>query len=85
MGKKICNFLTLYRSPSQNQNDFQAFIDNLEMRLDTLAQTNPFLTVVIGDFNAKSKNWCSKDITNFEGIAIENATSQFGPSQIIIF
>ena len=83
MRKKICNFLTLYRSPSQNQNDFQAFIDNLEMRLETLAQTNPFLTVVIGDFNAKSKNWCSKDSTNFEGITIENMKSQFGQSQII--
>ena len=83
--KKICNFIPLYSSPSQNQDDFQAFIDNLEMNLVTPAQRNPFLTVVIGDFNAKSKNWRSKDITNFEGIAIENATSQFGPSQIIIF
>ena len=29
IGNKICNFITLYRSPSQNQDDFQAFIDNL--------------------------------------------------------
>ena len=54
IGKKICNFLTLYSSPSQNQDDFQAFTDNLEMNLETLAQRNPFLTVVIGGFNAKS-------------------------------
>ena len=78
IGKKICNFLTLYRSPSQNQDDFQAFIDNLEMNLESLAQRNPFLMVVIGDFNAKSKYWCSQDSTNFEGIPIENVTSQFG-------
>ena len=56
IGNKICNFITLYRSPSQNQDDFQAFIDNLEMNLETLAQRNPFLMVVIGDFNAKSKH-----------------------------
>ena len=83
IGNKICNFITLYRSPSQNQDDFQAFIDNLEMNLETLAQRNPFLMVVIGDFNAKSKHWCSQDSTNFEGITIENVTSQFGLSQII--
>ena len=58
---KICNFITLYRSLSQNQDDFQAFIDNLEMNLETLAQRNPFLMVVLGDFNAKSKHWCSQD------------------------
>ena len=83
IGNKICNLITLYRFPSQNQDDFQAFIDNLEMNLETLAQRNPFLMVVLGDFNAKSKHWCSQDSTNFEGITIENVTSQFGLSQII--
>ena len=53
------------------------------MNLETLAQKNPFLTVVIGDFNAKSKNWCRQDRTNFEDITIENLTCQFGLSQII--
>ena len=45
------------------------------MNLETLAQRNAFLTVVIGDFNAKSKHWCGQDTTNFEGITIENVTS----------
>ena len=53
------------------------------MNLETLKQTNPFLTVVIGDFNAKSKHWYSRDSTNFKGITIKNVTSKFGLSQII--
>ena len=53
------------------------------MNLETLVQRNPFLTVLIGDFNAKSRRWCSQDSSNFEGITIENVTSQFGLSQII--
>ena len=53
------------------------------MNLETVAQRNPFLMVVIGDFNAKSKHWCSQDSTNFEGITIKNVTSQFGINQII--
>ena len=39
--------------------------------------------VIIDDFKAKSKHWCSQDSTNFKGINIENVTSQFGLSQII--
>ena len=53
------------------------------MNLETLVQRNPFLMVVTGDFNAKSNHWCSQGCTNFEGITIENVTSQFGLSQII--
>ena len=83
IGNKICNFLTLYRSLSQSQDDLQAFMKNLEMNLETLAQRNPFFMVVIGDFNAKSKHWYSQDSTNFEGITTENVTSQFGLSQIL--
>ena len=56
IGNKICSFIILYRSPSQNQDDFQAFIDNLEMNLKTLTQGNPFLMAVLGDFNAKYKH-----------------------------
>ena len=56
---------------------FQAFIENLEMNLETAAEWNPSLTVVIGDFKAKSKNLYSQDSTNFEGITIENVKSRF--------
>ena len=56
VGDKICNFVVLYRSPSQSQDEFETFSDNFEMTLDILAQKNPFLMTTIGDFNAKSKN-----------------------------
>ena len=38
---------------------------------------------MIGDFNAKSKDWCSIDITSFEGSEHDFLTSQFGLLQII--
>ena len=57
VGDKTCNFVVLYRSPSQSQDEFETFSDNFEMTLDILAQKNPFLMTTIGDFNAKSKNW----------------------------
>ena len=50
IGNKICKFITLYKSPSQSQDHFKAFIDNLGIDLETIAQKNPFLMVIIGDF-----------------------------------
>ena len=75
---KTCNFLSLYRSPSQSQDDFETFTENLESNLENLVQRNLFLVMAIGDFNAKSSNWKS----NFEGDAIENLTSLFGLHQV---
>ena len=80
---KSCNFISLYRSPSQSQDDFETFSDNFEMTLETLAQKGSFLTTIIGNFNAKSCNWYSHDKTNFEGSTIERITSQFGLHQLI--
>ena len=38
---------------------------------------------MIADFNAKSKDWCSTDITSCKGSKLDLLTSQFGLSQII--
>ena len=51
---KLCNFITLYCSPNQCQDDFESFINNMELNLDSIMTNNPFLTVILGDFNAKS-------------------------------
>ena len=83
IGDKIFNFVPLYRSPSQSQDDFETFADNFEMTLEVLAQKNPFLLTAIGHFNANSSNWYNKGKTSFEGNTIENVTSQLGLHQII--
>ena len=80
---KICNFVALYRSPSQTRDEFEKFSDNLELNLGTLLQKNPFLVVAIGDFNAKSKSWYINDSTTSQCNVLENITSQFGQQQII--
>ena len=79
----MCNFLCLYRSPSQTRDTFETFADNLELTLDTLTNNNPFLIVAIGDFNAKTTNWYKNDTTSYEGLKIDAITSQFGLQQLI--
>ena len=83
IGNKICRFIHLYRTPSQPQDEFHDFLTNLEINLEDSFNSNPFLTTVIGDFHAKSKNWSEGDRSTIKGSKIEFLTSPFGPSQII--
>ena len=63
-GDKICNFVALYRYPSQSQDDFETFTNNFEMTLELLAQKNAFLLTDIGDVNAKSSKIKTKQVSN---------------------
>ena len=83
VGNKPCNFIALYMSPSQSQDQFESFKENLELNLESAVQNNPFLVVILGDFNAKSSNWCKNDRTTSEGKVIENISSQFALHQVI--
>ena len=80
---KLCNFISLYRSPNQSQDDFESFINNLEYDLDSVMVNNRFLTVILGNFNAKLSLWYNNDITTYNGSKIDGVTSQFGLQQII--
>ena len=64
---KTSYFIHLYRSPSQTQDQFQIFRSNPEQNYDSLSSCNPSFTIVIGHFDAKSKQWCKIDKAGFEG------------------
>ena len=83
IGDKQCNFVALYRSPSQDQDEFDSFSKKFEITLDKLALNNPFMLVIIGDLNAKSKNWHPSGRTTYKGNIIETITSHFGLHQLI--
>ena len=78
MNDKLCNFITLYRSPNQSQDDSESFIDNFELNLDSAMVNNPFLTVVLGDFNEKTGLWYNNNVTTYEGSKPDAANSKFG-------
>ena len=46
-------------------------------------QNNPFLVVLLVDFNAEPSNWGKNDKTTIESKVIENISSQFGLHQMI--
>ena len=72
-----------YRSPNQSEDDFESFINNFELNLDSVMVNNPLLTVVLGGFNAKTSLWYNNDITTYEDSKIDGLTSQSGLEKII--
>ena len=65
------------------QDEFETFLKNFELTLEKIHKNNPFMIVVLGDFNAKSNNWCKADITSFEGSTIDTTASSYGLNQLI--
>ena len=63
--EKRCNITLIYRSPSQSSEEFQTFLKNFKLLLDNIANRKPFVSIIIGNFNARSKNWCSSDKTTY--------------------
>ena len=78
IANKFSNFISLYRSPNQTTDIFDQFSDNVQLSLDEVANHNPFLTVVLGNFNVKLENWYKHDKTSYEGAEIDALLTQFG-------
>ena len=83
ISNKLCNIVSLYRSPSQNSYEFENFINNLNLTLESITEKKAFLTILLGDFNAKHNSWCSDDRPTEEGRKVDNVASQFLLSQLI--
>ena len=75
-----CFIATLYRSPSQSIERFEKFFSNFEVLKDD--QKDAF-SVIMGDVNAPSSNWCKHNISNNEGVQTDSVTSAFGLEQLI--
>ena len=80
---KLCNFISLYRSPSQSSDEFKNFVYNLDLTLEALTQKNLFLTIIIGDFNAKFNKWCSTNKTTPERVKLDDLTCQYRLTQLL--
>ena len=77
--RKQCNITLSYRSTSQSSKEFHNFLANFELLLDSIANRNLFVSVIIRDFNARLKTWWSSDKTTYKG----KTTSQYGFRRVI--
>ena len=81
-GKK--NFFScLYRSSSQIKEEFEKFCTDLKLLLSNVNDLNIPLSVITGDFNARSSKWWSLGKENAVGRETNSFTSACGYCQII--
>ena len=82
--QKKCFIVSLYRSPSQTDAEFDEFIEKFEKIIDYITTSDsPNLIFIIGDFNAKLSTWKHDDPDTEEGIEISTITSSYGLTQVI--
>ena len=58
---KLVIVSAIYRSPSQSSQEFAQFQMLFSHILNDIASENPFLHIILGDFNARSKCLCILD------------------------
>ena len=73
----------IYCSPNQSCNEFEDFLFNLEKLINQIKQLKPSITIILGDFNARSSDWWPNDITSPEGTHINSLISVYGFDQLI--
>ena len=56
IGSKLCAIESLYRLPSQSADEFDNFLNKLNLTIESIIQKISFLTVVIGNFTPDHQN-----------------------------
>ena len=54
---KKCFITSLYRSPSQTSDELETFLTKFEQLIDSIYSLDPYLFIILGDFNARSSAW----------------------------
>ena len=83
VGRKKCFITFLYRSPANNAKDHvDKFVDSIENTLSAIGKNNPYVSILLGDFNAKNSNWWG-NINDYQGIQIDFIAESYGYKQLI--
>ena len=73
----------IYRSPSQNNREFDSFLLNFEQLLSDRSTRKSTASIIKSDFNARSSSWWSDDINTSEVTNLCSLTSSNGFYQLI--
>ena len=80
--KKIL-FTAIYRSPGQNSEQFENFINKQQIALSRMQGEGPHSLILTGDFNCRSTQWWAQDVDNPEGAALDELIETNSLHQLI--
>ena len=59
------------------------FLSNFERLFGDINMVQPAFTIILRDFNVRSKSWWSDDLTTMEGSKLDSLTAIYGFHQLI--
>ena len=75
--------IVICRSPSQSTVAFDEFLSNFENLFNFVKVFEPCFTIIMDDFNARSKSWWPDDTTSPERTDIDSLATMHGLHQLI--
>ena len=71
----------MHRTPSQTVDEFNLFLDRLELTVENFQAKNPDCIIITGDFNRRTQQWWSGDIEDPHGTALDDLIQNKNLSQ----
>ena len=72
----------MYRSPSQTADEFNLFLDRLELTVGNIQAKKPDCIIITGDFNCRTQQWWSGDIEDPHGTVLDDLIQRKNLSQL---
>ena len=76
-------FAVIYRSPNQNKDEFECFIEKLQSAIDLMKNERPHCVRVTGDLNCRSQHWWVGDIDSPRGTTLDELIESNNFCQLI--
>ena len=76
-------FLVLNRHPNQTSDEFDLFLDRLQLTVDRIKSCKLHCIVITGGFNCRSKQWLPGDVELPEASALDEFIESNNLSQLI--
>ena len=73
----------IYRSPSQNSLEVQHFLTGFEQLIISVEGFTPNSSVLLGDYNARSRSWWASDNNTSECMQLDALTVSYGLQQLV--
>ena len=81
--KKKVYLVVVYRSPSQTADEFNLFLDRLELTVENIQAKKPDCIIITGDFNCRTQQWWSGDIEDHHGTTLDDLIQSKNLFQLI--
>ena len=83
LARKKIFFITVYHSPSQTSEQFEEFINKMQMIFDQIRRERCHSLILTGDLNCRSSQWWDEDTEYPEGIALDELIEMNNLYQLI--